>query len=262
MADPLTIAALVMGGAKLIGGVGSGIANIQRTAPNQAVLDEIARLERLQQADALGLTGTERSAFLESFTQPVAAMQQQQMAQSQALQATAQDSGEQLRRMRAAEEQTQRAAAEANRQVEILNQQQARAQEAQLLQLQMAEEQRQAERKAAITETVTAGLVAGGQLASQGIALSELADADPGAYNANQLMAIGQMYGYSFPTYGQGAQGYPVAGQQMIPPGYYGYYPNMNPGAIPGTQTPVYTTTPPPTAGAGEGAIQGTGEGK
>ena len=250
--EPLTTAALVLGAGKLIAGVGQGIADIQRTAPNQALLDEIARLERLQEADALGLTGTERAAFTDAFVNPQRALAAQQMQQSQALQAMTQDSGEQMRRMRAAEEQTQRAVAASNQQVEILNQQQAESQRQALLQMQIAEQQRQADRDAAIISTVSMGLGGAAQLASSGIAMNELASAGSGAYNAASLQQLGGMYGYAFPQYQQPIgqpfnlpMGAVQQGMYMLPPAYYGMA--TQPGQIQGT--PMATP-----------AQQGTGE--
>tara|TARA_Y100000004_G_scaffold188666_1_gene243144 strand:+ start:15072 stop:15833 length:762 start_codon:yes stop_codon:yes gene_type:complete len=251
--EPLTTAALILGAGKLIGGVGQGIANIQRTAPNEALLDEIARLERLQEADALGLTGTERAAFTDAFVNPQRALAEQQMEQSQALQAMSQDSGEQLRRLRAQEEQGQRALAESNRQVELLNQQQAESQRQALLQMQIAEEQRQADRAAAITQTVSAGLAGAANIGAGMISMNELAASGAGAYDAASLQRLGSMYGYAFPQYqqpiGQPFNLPPGAVQQgmfMLPPAYYGMA--TQPGMIPGT--PMATPQ----------AQQGTGE--
>ena len=83
--EPLTIAALALGGTKLLGNVLSGVGQYRALAPNEAVTDEIARLERLQEADALGLTGEERNAYVQSFMDPQRALAAQQMQQSQAL---------------------------------------------------------------------------------------------------------------------------------------------------------------------------------
>jgi len=251
--EPLTTAALVLGAGKLIAGVGQGIADIQRTAPNEAMLAEIARLERLQEADALGLTGTERAAFTDAFVNPQRALATQQMQQSQALQAMSQDSGEQMRRLRSADEAQARAVAASNQQVELLNQQQAESQRQALLQMQMAEEQREADRQAAIISTVTMGLGGAAEIASSGIAMNELASAGAGAYNAASLQQLGGMYGYAFPQYQQPIgqpfnlpPGAVMMGQQMMPPAYYGY--GTQPGVI--QQTPMNVP----------GAQQGTGE--
>ena len=253
--DPLTIAALVGGGAKLISGIGAGVADIQATRPNEAMLEEMRRLERLQEADALGLTGTERAAFTEAFMDPQRALATQQMQQSQALQAATQDSGEQLRRMRARDEQAQRAMAESNRQVEMLNVQAAREQEQRLLQMQIAEEQRQAQRDAAIIRTATAGLAGAAGMASSGIAMNELTSADSGAFDAANLQRLGAAYGYAFPQYQQPISqpfnmppGAIQAGQFMLPPAYYGFGAGQ-PGQL--TQVPMGV----PAAGQ-----QGTGE--
>ena len=252
--DPLTIAALVGGGAKLISGIGAGIADIRATEPNEAMLREIERLERLQQADALGLTGQERTAFTEAFMDPQRALATQQMQQSQALQAATQDSGEQLRRMRARDEQAQRAMAESNRQVELLNVQAAQEQEQRLLQMQIAEEQRQAQRDAAIIRTATAGLAGAGSMAASGIAMNELTSADSGAFDAANLQRLGAAYGYAFPQYQQPISqpfnmppGAVMGGQYMLPPAYYGY----------GTQPGQLQQTPMGVPATGQ---QGTGE--
>ena len=170
--EPLTIAALALGGTKLLGNVLSGVGQYRALAPNEAVTDEIARLERLQEADALGLTGEERNAYVQSFMDPQRALAAQQMQQSQALTGMAQDSGEQLRRMRAVEEQTQRAQAEAGRQVEMLNQAQARAQEEKLLQLSIAEADRAAQREAALFNIIGGGVADVGALTGQAIMAS------------------------------------------------------------------------------------------
>ena len=251
--EPLTTAALLMGGAKLIGGIGAGVSDIIATGENKAITDRIAELERLQQADALGLTGTERAAFVDAFRQPQQALAQQQMEQSQGLQAAMQDSGRQMARLRAQEEQAQRALAAANQQVEVLNLQQQRAQEQELLNLQAAEAQREMARRAAIVKTATAGLAGAGEMAGQVMATNELINADPGSFDANQLRSLGAMYGYNFPAYSM-----PAAGQS---PGafYYGQQPFYAPQA--GAFAPFYGM--PPSAGLQPGqqaAQQGTGE--
>jgi hypothetical protein len=252
--EPLTTAALVMGGAKLIGGIGAGVSDIIATAPNEALQNRIAELERLQQADALGLTGTERAAFVDAFRQPQQALAQQQMEQSQGLQAAMQDSGRQMARLRAQEEQQQRALAAANQQVEVLNLQQQRAQEQELLNLQAAEAQREMARRAAIVKTSTAGLAAAGEMAGQVMATNELINADPGSFDANQLRSLGSMYGYNFPAYSMPAQGYGQPGAF-----YYGQQPYYAPQA--GAFAPFYGM--PPSAGlqpAQAAPQQGTGE--
>ena len=68
--EPLTTAALVLGGAKLLGGAIEGFGQYQALAPSEVAQDRIKELERLQQADALGLTGQEKQAFVQAFMNP------------------------------------------------------------------------------------------------------------------------------------------------------------------------------------------------
>jgi hypothetical protein len=89
--EPLTTAALVLGGAKLLGGAVESFGQYQALAPSEVAQDRIKELERLQQADALGLTGQEKQAFVQAFMNPQRALQAEQMNQQQALQATLQD---------------------------------------------------------------------------------------------------------------------------------------------------------------------------
>jgi len=249
--EPLTTAALIMGGASVLGAAGRGVGNYMALAPNEAVQKRISELERLQQADALGLTGTERSAFMESFVDPQRALAAEQMAQSQALTGMAQDSGEQLRRMRAQDEAAQRTLAESNRQIAMLDMQQARAQEAELLQLQQAEEEREKARRVALIGGATETAVAGMQMASQQIAASELTKMSPEAANMMNVQRIAGGYGYNFPTYSPMPTGYPYnpyAGMGMggmLPPQPYGYYPGLQQPTIP-------TAAPAGQVGTGE----------
>ena len=133
--------------------------------------------------------------------------------------------GKQLRRLRAQEEQVQRGLAESNRQVELLNLQQQRMQEEELRTLSAAEEQRKMARQAAIIKTSTAGLAGVASLAGQGMAASEIVNADPGSFDAAQLQTLGGMYGYQFPAYSQPASGF----QPGMQPFYYGQQPYYQP---------------------------------
>lgn len=256
--EPLTIAALALGGTKLVGNLVSGIGQYQALKPSEVMQDKIAELERLQEADALGLTGAEKSAYVQSFMDPQRALAQQQMQQSQALTGMAQDSGEQIRRLRAQEEQAQRAQAEAGRQIEMLDLQQARAQEAQLMDLQILEEQRANAQQAALMGIIGGGIGDVGSLAGQVIAAEELTGADAGAYNAGQLQALGAMYGYSFPQYGAQSMGAYTTGMPMMGgvPQVPGYMPPIYYGQPVGQQQPVA----PPFTGGNPSAQQGTGE--
>ena len=217
--EPLTTAALVLGGAKLLGGAIEGFGQYQALAPSEVNQDRIAELERLQQADALGLTGQERQAFVQAFMNPQRALQAEQMSQ--------QDSGEAMRRLRNQEEQQQRALGQANTQIEMLNQEQARMQERELFALQQAEEQRARAREAALFSMIGGGVSDVGSLAGQTIAANELTG-NAGQYDAQTMMQLGAMYGYQFPIYP--TTGQPFTQQQMmVPPGGYGYFPGQVP---------------------------------
>ena len=225
--EPLTTAALVLGGAKLLGGAIEGFGQNQALAPSEVNQDRITELERLQQADALSLTGQERQAFVQAFMNPQRALQAEQMSQQQALQATLQDSGEAMRRLRNQEEQQQRALGQANTQIEMLNQEQARMQERELFALQQAEEQRARAREAALFSMIGGGVSDVGSLAGQTIAANELTG-NAGQYDAQTMMQLGAMYGYQFPIYP--TTGQPFTQQQMmVPPGGYGYFPGQVP---------------------------------
>jgi hypothetical protein len=225
--EPLTAIALATGGAKLLGGVVKGVGDYRALRPSEVITDRIDELKRLQEADALGLTGQERAAYTSAFMDPQRALASEQMAQSQALSSMGQDSGEQLRRIRAQEEQVQRAQGEAGRQIEMLNMQQARAQEAQLLELQTLEEQRARAQEQAMFAAIGGGVEDAGALAGQVVAAEELMGADSGQYSAVQLQAIGSAYGYSYPQYTpQMAQPFNTnQGIMMIPGAPYGYNP-------------------------------------
>jgi hypothetical protein len=221
--DPLTLG--IMAGTYLAGKGLQTYGKYQALEPGEALTDRVEELKRLQEADALGLTGEERAAYTQAFMDPMRAVAAQQMQQSQALSGMAQDSGEQLRRMRAEEEKVARGQADLGRQLEMESVQRARQQEQELLGLQNEIDQREAAQKAALFQFAgdavgTAGELYGGYQMQQ-----ELINADPGAFNAMQMQQLGAMYGYGFPAYGQRVPGYPGGGNPMMPPGYYGYYP-------------------------------------
>lgn len=225
--EPLTTAALVLGGAKLLGGAVESFGQYQALAPSEVAQDRIKELERLQQADALGLTGQEKQAFVQAFMNPQRALQAEQMNQQQALQATLQDSGEAMRRLRSQEEQQQRALSAANTQIELMNQEQARMQERELLGLQRQEEDRARAREAALYSMIGGGISDAGSLAGQTMAANELTG-NAGQYDAQTMMRLGAMYGYQFPIYP--TTGQPFTQQQMmVPPGGYGYFPGQVP---------------------------------
>tara|TARA_R100000734_G_C3319028_1_gene114073 strand:- start:1175 stop:1921 length:747 start_codon:yes stop_codon:yes gene_type:complete len=246
--DPLTATALAIGGAKLVGGVIKGVGDYRAMAPSEVLTERIEELQRLQEADALGLTGQERSAYVQAFMDPQRALAAEQMGQSQALSAMAQDSGEQLRRLRAQEEQVQRAQSEAGRQIELLNQQQARAQEQELQQLELTEEQRARAREQALFSMIGGGIQDVGALSGQIIAAEELAGDDAGSFSAAQLQGLGAAYGYNFPNYApQQPQPFnPAMGGMMFgfPPGMYGYNPQ--------TGLPIQPAAPAAQVGTGE----------
>ena len=225
--EPLTIAALALGGAKLAGNVVSGIGQYQALGENEAITDRIKELERLQEADALGLTGEEKQAYVQAFMNPQRAIAAEQMSQAQALQAMSQDSGEAMRRLRAAEEQQQRAQGEAGRQIQMLDMQKAQAQEDELLQLSIADEQRAAAQKAALFNLIGGGVSDVGSLVGQTMMAQEMVGKGSGQYNAMQLQQLGAMYGYQFPTYASPAQ-QPFT--QGMPQQFYGQYPMYQPG--------------------------------
>jgi len=224
--EPLTIAALALGGAKLAGGVVKGIGDYRALRPSEVVTDRINELQRLQEADALGLTGAEKQAYVSAFMNPQRALASEQMAQSQALQAMSQDSGEQLRRIRASEEQAQRAQAEAGRQVQMLDIQKEQAQIDELFQLEMADEQRARAREQALFGMIGGGVQDAGALAGQIVMAEEMLGANKGQYSAAQLQSAAAMYGYQFPVYPTPQQQSFTTmqpGQSMYPsPGYYG----------------------------------------
>jgi len=205
--DPLTLGLLAGAAALSAGGKATSAAISSK--PSGVAAERIKELERLQQADQLGLTGAERSAFLQAFQAPQQALAAQQLQQSQALTAIGQDSGRQLAAMRAQEEQAQRAQAEAGRQVELMNIEQARAQEEELRQLQLAQEIQKQQRKAAIIggamEAIGAGVGAAGQygLQQQMFDVQKAAlTSSPGYKNLQSASGASAPYGYIFPTMG------------------------------------------------------------
>ena len=225
--EPLTIAALALGGAKLAGNVISGIGQYQALGPNEVITDRIKELERLQEADALGLTGAEKQAYVQAFMNPQRAIAAEQMSQAQALQAMTQDSGEAMRRMRAREEQEQRAQGEAGRQLQMLDLQKEKAQTEELFQLEVAEDQREKARQAALMSMIGGGVADIGSLAGQTIMAQEMVGKGSGQYNAAQLSQLGAMYGYQFPAYGTPMQ-QPFT--QGMPQQFYGQFPMYGPG--------------------------------
>jgi len=244
--EPLTAIALATGGAKLLGGIVKGVGDYRALRPSEVIDDKIKELERLQEADALGLTGQERAAYTSAFMDPQRALAAEQMAQSQALSGMASDSGEQLRRLRSQEEQVQRAQGEAGRQIEMLNMQQAAAQEEQLMELQIMEEQRARAQEQALWSAFGGGVQDVGSMTGQIVAAEEMMGADAGQYSAVQLQALGAAYGYSYPQYNpQMAQPFNTnQGMMMIPGQPYGYNPQ--------TGMPVQVQQPPAQQGTGE----------
>ena len=68
--EPLTAIALATGGAKLLGGAIKGVGDYRALRPSEVITDRIEELQRLQEADALGLTGQERAAYTSAFMDP------------------------------------------------------------------------------------------------------------------------------------------------------------------------------------------------
>jgi hypothetical protein len=204
--EPITTGLLLAGGAQLLAGVGKAAGQYMSNRPLESQVERIEELKRLQEANALGLTGAEQSAYMASFVDPQRAIAAQQMQQSQALQAAMGDSGEQLRRLRTNEEQAQRAVADANRQVEMVNLQQAQLQETELRALQRDEDIREQNRQAAL---VGGGIQATGQalqMGSQAVAQQELISRgamDPAAQQLGQISGYANPYGYNYNPYMQ-----------------------------------------------------------
>lgn len=218
--EPITLGLLLAGGAALAKRAGAATSGAIANRPIEAVQDRIAELERLQQADALGLTGDERNAFMQAFVNPQRALAGQQMDAAQAMQISAQDSGEQLRRLRAEEQREQRAVADATTQIELASQQLARQQEQELLQLQMQEEMRKNARDAAIYGGIIGGVGDVASMGSQMYAMSELTNRgpmDPAAQALFQVGGVAGPYGYNFQPY-YGRQGYQPYGQPYYNP--------------------------------------------
>ena len=168
MADPFTLGGLALGPLLNIGGgVARGIATgVAGQAQADAMFSDedrlrLAELQRRAEADALGLTGAERDAITNNLLQPQqAAMRSRDAQYAQLLGAggTSQAAFNQLRNLEQAE---QAQAAQAARDVELLNQQEARRQQAELQQLDRQRIAQQSARTAAIAQTL-GGIVGGG----------------------------------------------------------------------------------------------------
>ena len=82
--EPITTGLLLAGGAQLLAGVGKAAGQYMANRPLESQVARIEELKRLQEANALGLTGAEQSAYMASFVDPQRAIAAQQMQQSQA----------------------------------------------------------------------------------------------------------------------------------------------------------------------------------
>lgn len=211
-----------MAAAQGLSALGQNVGSFMSLAPSETVNKRIDELKRAQEADALGLTGDQKSAYMAAFTAPAKALAAQQLQQSQSLTSMGQDSGKALQAMRTQEEQAQRAVSEAQMQVEMANQQLAMQQAEELRSLQLAEEQRKQARKAALITGATEAASSAASAYGQAKMLSQMTGGDMSIQNA---AALGKMYGYNLPTYSPsfGANPYmysnPYAnyGQMIVP---------------------------------------------
>jgi len=223
--EPVTIGLLLAGGAALAKRAGAATSAYIANKPSEAAMARVSDLEALQNADALGLTGAERQAYLDAVMHPQQALAREGFERTQALQSMAGGSGEYLRRATALEEQETRAAGQAAREIAVADIQKAEAQEQELLALQMGIEQQEQAQKAAVWGGIIGGVGDVMSTGSQYFAMAEMANRGgpmiPGAGGYMGGAPYMSMYGY-------GAGGYP--------PNPYGYgmgagtggYPSFN----------------------------------
>ena len=135
----------------------------------------------------------------------------------------------------------------------MLDLQKEKAQTDELFQLEVAEDQREKARQAALMSMIGGGVADIGSLAGQTIMAQEMVGKGSGQYNAAQLSQLGAMYGYQFPAYGSPMQQpftqgmpqqfygqFPMYGpgfQQMAPPNFYGTNLQTGTAVDPGTGT-------------------------
>ena len=221
--DPITIGLLLAGAGQIAQRVGAGVGNEIRNRPLESQQDRIDELKRLQEADALGLTGDQRAAYMASFVDPQRAIAAQQLDQNRALQAGLQDSGRALAGLRRQEEQTQRVVADANRQIEMQNQIVAQQQEQELRTLQLQDEMRQRELEAGRMEAIIGGVGDVANIGAQAYAQQELINRgpmDPAARQLANTAGLASPYGYNYNMY-MNPQGLPP-GSIFVPFGTQG----------------------------------------
>ena len=222
--EPLTVGLILAGTAALAKRAGTATSGYIANAPSEAAQDRIKELEKLQEADALGLTGAEREAFMAAVMHPQQALAREGFERTQALQSMANQSGDILRRTAAMEEQEARAAGEAARQIAVADVQKAAQQEQELLQLEMGVEAQEQAQKAALWGGIIGGV---GDIASTGAqyyAMTELTNRGgpmiPGANSYMQAAPYMSMYGYGPTGYNPYSNPYgaPYGYGPMAPP--------------------------------------------
>lgn len=216
MPEPVTIGLLLAGGAAVAKRAGAATSAYIANKPSEAAMGRVSDLEALQNANALGLTGAERQAYLDAVMAPQQALAREGFERTQALQSMAGGSGEYLRRAASLEEQEARAAGQAAREIAVADIQKAAAQEQELLALQMGIEQQEQAQKAALWGGIIGGVGDVMATGSQYYAMAEMANRGgpmvPGSQYYMYSAPVMSVYGYGPSGTGnirRGAGGYP-----------------------------------------------------